>query len=156
MITKETVTNHIEEFIANSDDTFIVDVNVRPGNNIEVTMDCDDTFTIEACTALHHHLLKQMDREVEDYALTVSSPDLTKPLKVKRQYVKNIGREVVVKKTDKTKIEGVLTSVEEDNLSLKTMVKEEIPGKKKKELVEKNISIPFSEIDQTKIVIQFK
>jgi ribosome maturation factor RimP len=47
-----------------------------------------------------------MDREVEDYSLEVSSPDLTKPLKVFRQYLKNIGRDLSVKKADKSKTEG--------------------------------------------------
>ncbi len=155
MITKELVTGHIEDFIAGTD-IFIVEVSVRPGNNIEVTMDCDETFTIEACTDLHRHLLKQMDRDVEDYGLTVSSPDLTKPLQVKRQYLKNIGRIVNVKKTDKNKIEGELLEVNDDNIKLRFEVKELVPGKKTKQLVEKEELIPFSEIDQTKIVIQFK
>lgn len=155
MITKELVTGHIEDFIAGTD-IFIVEVNVRPGNNIEVTMDCDETFTIEACTDLHRHLLKQMDRDVEDYGLTVSSPDLTKPLQVKRQYLKNIGRIVTVKKTDKAKIEGELMSVTDDDIKLRFEAKELVPGKKTKQLVEKEIIIPFAEIDQTKIVIQFK
>jgi ribosome maturation factor RimP len=155
MITKELVTGYIENFIAGSDN-FIVEVNVRPGNNIEVTMDSDETFTIEACTDLHRHLLKQMDRDVEDYGLIVSSPDLTKPLQVKRQYLKNIGRIVNVKKTDKTKIEGELTSVTDDDIKLRFEAKELVPGKKTKQLVEKEIIIPFAEIDQTKIVIQFK
>jgi len=155
MITKELVTSHIESFIAGSDN-FIVEVNVRAGNNIEVTMDSDETFTIEACTDLHRHLLKQMDRDVEDYGLTVSSPDLTKPLQVKRQYLKNIGRTVAVKKTDKTKIEGELMAVTNDDIKLRFEIKEQVPGKKTKQLVEKEIIIPFAEIDQTKIVIQFK
>lgn len=155
MITKELVTGHIEDFIAGTDN-FIVEVSVRPGNNIEVTMDSDETFTIEACTDLHRHLLKQMDRDVEDYGLTVSSPDLTKPLLVKRQYFKNIGRIVNVKKTDKSKIEGELIAVNDDDIKLRFEVKELVPGKKTKQLVEKEELIPFAEIDQTKIVIQFK
>lgn len=155
MITKELVSGHIEDFIAGTNQ-FIVEVNIRPGNNIEVTMDCDETFTIEACTELHRYLLKQMDRDVEDYALTVSSPDLTRPFKVKRQYEKNIGRIVSVKNVDKSKTEGELLAVNEDAITLLVEVKEEIPGKKKKQLVEREIAIPFSEIEQTKIVIQFK
>ncbi len=155
MITKELVTGHIEDFIAGSD-MFIVDVTVRPGNAIEVTMDCDETFTIESCTALHRHLLKQMDRDVEDYSLTVSSPDLTKPLQVYRQYIKNIGRTLSIKRKDKTKLEGELLAVNEQAIQLLTQVKEEVPGKKGKKLIDKEITLPFEEIDQTKIVIQFK
>src|SRR5690606_229549 len=154
MITQELVTTHIEDFIAGTD-MFIVEVSVRPGNVIEVTMDSDSRITIEACTDIHRHLLKQMDRDVEDYSLTVSSPDLTKPLQVKRQYTKNTGRTVLVKTNEKTKTEGVLTAVNEDSIILHTATKEEVPGKKGKKLVERDVEIPFSDIKETKIVIQF-
>lgn len=70
--------------------------------------------------------------------------------------MKNIGRTVAVKKTDKTKIEGELTLVTDDDIKLRFEAKELVPGKKAKQLVEKEIIIPFAEIDQTKIVIQFK
>jgi ribosome maturation factor RimP len=155
MITKEQVTNLIEDKIAGTD-MFIVDVTVRPGNVIEVTMDGDQGINIEACTEIHRHLLHEMDREVEDYSLEVSSPDLMKPLKVLRQYIKNIGRNVMVKLNDKSKIEGTLQKANESGITLLTASKEVLPGEKKKTLVEKEITIPFTEISETKIVISFK
>ena len=155
MITKEQVTKLIEDKIAGSD-MFIVDVIVKPGNVIDVTMDGDSGINIEACTEIHRHILHEMDREVEDYSLEVSSPDLMKPLKVLRQYVKNIGRTVAVKLTDKSKIEGTLQSANELGVKLLTASKEVLPGEKKKTLVEKEITIPFTEISETKIVISFK
>jgi len=155
MITKEHVTKLIEEKIAGTD-MFIVDVNVRPGNLIDVTMDADNGLTVNACTDIHRHLLHEMDREVEDYSLEVSSPDLDKPLKGLRQYKKNIGRTVSVKKADKTKLEGTLMNVGENGIVVHTSTKEEVPGKKGKKLVERDNDIPFSEIVDTKIVISFK
>lgn len=155
MITKEQVTKLIEEKIAGSD-MFIVDVVVRPGNVIDVTMDGEPAITIEACTDIHRHILHEMDREVEDYSLEVSSPDLMKPLKVLRQYKKNIGRTVSVKLNDKSKVEGELRGADESGITLFTSAKEVIPGTKKKALVEKESLIPFTEIAETKIVISFK
>jgi ribosome maturation factor RimP len=155
MITKEQVINLIEAKIAGTD-MFIVEVNVRPGNVIEVTMDGDKGITIEACTEIHRHILHEMDREVEDYSLEVSSPDLMKPLKVLRQFKKNLGRTVSVKLNDKSKVEGELRGADESGITVFTSVKEVIPGTKKKALVEKESLIPFTEIAETKIVISFK
>jgi ribosome maturation factor RimP len=155
MITRESVTKLIEEKIAETD-MFIVDVTVRPGNVIDVTLDSDAGITIEACTGVHRHLLHEMDREVEDYSLEVSSPDLTKPLMVLRQYIKNIGRDLAVKKADKSKIEGRLLAANEQEITLLTEQKEEVPGKKGKKLVEREITIPFTEMTEAKVMIRFK
>ena len=155
MITRESVTQLIEEKIAGTD-MFIVEVSVRPGNVIDVTLDSDSGINIEACTDVHRHLLHAMDRDVEDYSLEVSSPDLTKPLKVTRQFLKNIGRDLAVKKNDKSKVEGELVSANETELTLRTSQKEEVPGKKGKKLVEREITIPFTEITEAKVMIRFK
>jgi len=155
MITRESVTKLIEQKIAETD-MFIVDVTVRPGNVIDVTLDSDAGITIEACTGVHRHLLHEMDREVEDYSLEVSSPDLTKPLMVLRQYIKNIGRDLAVKKADKSKIEGQLIAANEQEITLLTQQKEEVPGKKGKKLVEREIIIPFTEMTEAKVMIRFK
>lgn len=155
MITRESVTQLIEAKIAKTD-MFIVDVTVRPGNVIDVTLDSDAGITIEACTGVHRHLLHEMDREVEDYSLEVSSPDLTKPLMVLRQYIKNIGRDLAVKKADKSKIEGRLLAANEQEITLLTEQKEEVPGKKGKKLVEREITIPFTEMTEAKVMIRFK
>jgi ribosome maturation factor RimP len=105
---------------------------------------------------VHRHLLHEMDREVEDYSLEVSSPDLTKPLMVLRQYIKNIGRDLAVKKADKSKIEGQLIAANEQEITLLTQQKEEVPGKKGKKLVEREIIIPFTEMTEAKVMIRFK
>lgn len=155
MITQETVTGLIEEKIAGTD-MFIVEVSVRPGNVIDVTLDSDSGITIEACTEVHRHLLHAMDRDVEDYALEVSSPDLTKPLRVVRQYMKNVGRDLSVKKVDKTKVEGELIEAGVEGIKLKTTQKEEVPGKKGKKTVERDIQLAYADIAEAKIMIRFK
>jgi len=155
MITQDTVTQLIENKIAGTD-MFIVEVNVRPGNVISVTLDSESGITIEACTEVHRHILHEMDREVEDYSLEVSSPDLSKPLQVFRQYQKNIGRDLGVKLKDKTKIEGELMAADESGITLKTEQKEEVPGKKGKKLVEREIVIAFADMAEAKVLIRFK
>ena len=135
---------------------FIVEVDVRPGNLVDVTMDADSGITIEACTEIHRYILKNIDRELIDYGLDVSSPDLTKPLRVKRQYVKNIGRSLNVKTLDNAKTEGLLTNVSDHGVAILTKNKEEVEGKKGKKWVERSIEIPFEQIKEAKVVISFK
>ena len=155
MITQASVTQLIEDKIVGTD-MFIVEVNVRPGNVINVTLDSESGITIEACTEVHRHLLHSMDREVEDYSLEVSSPDLSKPLQVFRQYRKNIGRDLGVKLKDKSKIEGELIAADENGIILKTAQKEEVPGKKGKKLVERETPIAFADLAEAKVLIRFK
>lgn len=137
-------------------DLFLVSVHVHPGNKIEVLMDSDQGFTIEHCVEISRFIESKFDREVEDFALEVSSPGLSQPLKVKRQYTKNIGREVAVKLKDGKKIEGTLSKVTDENISLSARVRELVEGTKKKAWVEKETILPFEEINETKIVISFK
>ncbi len=134
----------------------MVSVHVHPGNKIEVLMDSDSSFTIENCVEIHRFIESKFDREKVDFALEVSSPGLSQPLKVKRQFTKNIGRDVEVKTKDGKKIEGTLAIVTDENISLKSRVRELIEGTKKKAWVDKETILPFGEINETKIVISFK
>jgi ribosome maturation factor RimP len=140
MITKEQVTALVEEKIAGTD-LFIVEVNVKPGNKIEVFIDRDSGLALEDCLKVSRHVEGNLDREVEDYALDVSSPGVGRPLKLKRQYFKNIGRNVEIKLTDGSKIEGTLTAADDEKIIVHTRTKEEVP---------------FDTISETKITISFK
>ena len=84
-----------------------------------------------------------------NFSLEVSSPGVEEPLKMLRQYKKNIGRNVEVMMNDDSKIEGKLIAV--DELSFQV---EYIEGKNKK-AVKITRDIPFGEVKQTKITISF-
>ncbi|MFO0359912.1 MAG: ribosome assembly cofactor RimP [Flavobacteriales bacterium] len=155
MITKEQVTALVEEKIAGTD-LFIVEVNVKPGNKIEVFIDRDSGLALEDCLKVSRHVEGNLDREVEDYALDVSSPGVGRPLKLKRQYFKNIGRNVEIKLTDGSKIEGTLTAADDEKIIVHTRTKEEVEGKKGKKWVERDNEVPFDTISETKITISFK
>ncbi len=84
-----------------------------------------------------------------DFSLEVSSPGLDEPLKLRRQYLKNIGRDVEVTSYRWSKNEGKLLQVGETEI----VVEEEKGKGKKKELVQH--TIPFDQIKTTKIQIKF-
>ncbi|MFN6379607.1 MAG: ribosome assembly cofactor RimP [Flavobacteriales bacterium] len=155
MITKEQVAALVEEKIAGTD-LFIVEINVKPGNKIDVFIDRDSGLALEDCLKVSRHVEGNLDREVEDYSLDVSSPGVGRPLKLKRQYFKNIGRNVDIKLLDGSKLEGTLTAADEEKIVVHTRTKEEIEGKKGKKWVERDTEVPFDSISETKITISFK
>ena len=84
-----------------------------------------------------------------DFSLEVSSPGIDEPLKLHRQYLKNIGRNVEVLLQDSTKKEGKLTEASEESITI-----EYVEGKGKK-AVQHQLVIPFAEIKQTTVQIKF-
>ncbi len=155
MITVDRVTKLVEEKMDGTD-MFIVELSVKPGNKIEILVDRDSGLALEDCLSVSRHVEGNLDRELEDYSLDVSSPGVGKPLRLKRQYVKNVGRTVNVKRTDGTIVEGVLVSSDEEKIVVHTRTKEEVEGKKGKKWVERDEEIAFDTISETKIVISFK
>lgn len=158
MITATEIENLVKAKIAETEtlsDAFIVSIAVRPGNAIEVLLDKDSGLNVEDCKKVSRHIESSLDREKEDFSLEVSSPGVGKPLLVHRQYLKNIGRTVKVKTEDGGKFEGELAEVSDEGIVLKHQEKETLPGKKKKEWVEKTVTLTFNNIKETKVVIRF-
>lgn len=143
----------VEALIGPEPGFFLVDVRIKPTNNVKVFIDADQGISIEKLVQLNRKLYKDMEENQffgsGDFSLEVSSPGLDEPLKMHRQYLKNIGRHVEVLLQDGVKKEGKLVSVTQEEIIL-----EEERGKnKKKEIVQH--TIPFSEIKTTKIQIKF-
>lgn len=143
----------VEALIGPEPGFFLVDVRIKPTNNVKVFIDADQGISIEKLVQLNRKLYKDMEENQffgsGDFSLEVSSPGLDEPLKMHRQYLKNIGRHVEVLLQDGVKKEGKLVSVTQEEIVL-----EEERGKnKKKEIVQH--TIPFSEIKTTKIQIKF-
>ena len=96
-----------------SDTMFIVDVTVGLGNAISVVIDSDEGLSIDKCIEMSRHIEHQFDREVEDFSLEVSSPGLTQPFKVLRQYQKYLGKEIEIVTGKGDKWTGILQSADE-------------------------------------------
>jgi ribosome maturation factor RimP len=152
MITKEVIQKIVEEKLSGS--MFIVDVTVGLGNAISVVLDSDDGLSIEKCIEMSRHIEHQFDRDVEDFSLEVSSPGLTQPFKVVRQYLKNIGREVEVVTAKGEKLAGILTAAGEDGFAIETKINSKTDGKKTVEI--RTVEFSWQEIKTVKPVITFK
>lgn len=130
---------------------FSVEVNIRPTNNIRVFVDADQGADIDHLSKINRALYKWIEETLYpngDFSIEVSSPGLDEPLKLDRQYRKNIGREVEVILKNGLKMEGKLLSIDENDI-----VVEETRGKgKKQELIQHKIL--KAEIKSTKIQIK--
>jgi ribosome maturation factor RimP len=143
----------LEGFISSEPGFFLVEVKIKPTNNIKVFIDADQGISIEKLVQVNRKLYKDIEESNfypgGDFSLEVSSPGLDEPLKLHRQYLKNTGREVEVILNDGSKIEGKMLNVTDEGITV-----EETKGKnKKKEIVEHTIA--FNQIKTTKIQIKF-
>lgn len=143
----------VKALIAPEPDLFLVEIKIKPTNNIKVFIDGDNGVSIERLVQCNRRLYKDLEEggmfPNGDFSLEISSPGLEEPLKFHRQYQKNLNRPVEVIKKDGTRIEGKLISVSETEIQV-----EEQKGKgKKMEMVDHSIS--FEDIKATKIQIKF-
>jgi ribosome maturation factor RimP len=134
-------------------DMFLVDIRIKPTNNFKIFIDAENGLGIERCIKINRALYKLIEEAAwypdGDFSLEVSSPGVDEPLKLLRQYHKNVGRPVEITLLDASKKEGVMTGVTEEQI---TLVYTEGKGKKAVEITEE---IPFSNIKQTKVQIKF-
>lgn len=135
---------------------FLVEVQVAPGSKINIELDSPAGITIEEVRRISRQVESGLDREQEDFELTVSSPGLDKPFRVVQQYIKNIGRNVSVEKNNGEKIEGKLIKAGEEGIEVETRGKEKVEGKKSRQEVIRLHEIPMKDIKQTKVLISFK
>jgi ribosome maturation factor RimP len=158
MITKELVRTLAEERIQERDPKlFIVELSISSSFVIRLELDkTEGNVSIEDCMSVSRNVEHNLDREEVDFELNVSSAGLDKPLRVHAQYVKNIGRGLDVKFKNKEKTTGTLVAVSEQGIVLERSEKQQIEGKKKKEIVVITEKISFSDISEARIVITFK
>ncbi len=154
-MTQDTQIQTVEKLITPllNEDIFLVSIKIKPTNNFKIYLDADSGLGIDKCIKINRALYKIMEEmgiyPDGDFSLEVSSPGLDEPLKLLRQYKKNIGRDVELIMNDDTRKEGKLTAVTEANVTI-----EYIEGKGKKAVV-KTEEIPFDTIKQTKVQIKF-
>ena len=153
MIDKAELTDVINQALDGSD-MFLVDVTVTPDNVIDVEIDADRDITIDDCQRLNDIVLAKFDRDVEDYELTIGSCGLTTPFKGLRQYAKNVGNAVEVLTADGRKLKGTLANAGDDQFTVTIEVKEKVEGKKRPQLVQKDIVLKYDEVKYTKNIIE--
>jgi ribosome maturation factor RimP len=153
----ETIIAEVESLLNNlltaEPGDFLVSIKIKPTNNIKIFIDSEEGMSIEKCVRYNRKLYTLIEEKGMfpdgNFSLEVSSPGVDEPLKLHRQYIKNIGRSVLVTFNDTTQKEGKLLEVTETDIII-----EQTTGKGKKAETHQHV-IPFDNIKTTTVQIQF-
>jgi ribosome maturation factor RimP len=150
------ITELVEEKIAEigRPDLFLVDVKMHSNGTLVILVDGDKGIGIAECAQISRYVGFRLEEEnvlESAYNLEVSSPGIDAPLTSKRQYLKNIERQLAIKMANGSKKEGKLTGITED-----AVIIEEINKQKGKKAEQVESVIPFNQITETKVLISFK
>lgn len=138
-------------------EVFVVEASLAKGPRsvLLFLVDTDEGITIDTVARLSRKLsawLEEHDPFDFPFSLEVGSPGLSKPLKIPRQYQKNIGRKLKVK-TEAGTVTGTLESVSETGITLELELKKK--PKKTTTLIETHKTLAFDAIKEAKIEISF-
>ncbi|MCZ8197744.1 MAG: ribosome assembly cofactor RimP [Flavobacterium sp.] len=154
MTFKEKVFSLLEEGLKEKPSIFLIDLTITDSYKIIVTLDGDNGVQLQDCIDISRTLENNLDREEQDFSLEVASVGVGSPLKMARQYIKNIGRTLIVKLETET-IEAELVEVTDNFITLSWQAREPKKIGKGKETVQKRQEIPFSDIKQAVVTVTF-
>lgn len=153
MITKEQIIELAAEALDNTD-RFVVDLSVSKSNVISVYIDADSSVTIDHCVELSRFIEGRLDREVEDYELSVSSAGIDYPLLKHRQLNKYIEKELEITNNVGVKKVFKLLSFNDDKMDVQEAVIKKL-GKLKKTTYTETTELFFNDIKEIKPYINF-
>jgi len=156
-MTNETIISEVEGLLngllAAYPEDFLVSIKVKPTNNIKIYLDSDHGISIEKCVYYNRKLYVLLEERGlfpdGNFSLEISSAGVGEPLKMNRQYLKNVGRKVLVTFNDDTQKEGKLVEVTASDILV-----EQTTGKGKKAETHQFV-IPFENIKSTTVQVQF-
>ena len=140
--------------LALNESLYLIELSISVNNKVQVVVDGDNGVSLSETMRISRAINDNFDREVEDFSLEVSTPDIAHPLKVKRQYIKNLNRILKVK-TEEEELEGTLVTADEDKIVLQWKAREPKPVGKGKVTVDKTATLEYTEIKEAKVKILF-
>lgn len=153
---KHTIEEIVEKHLPD-ENHFIVEVKMAEKSGktlLNLLIDSDQGVTIETCARVSRLVSEELELKEfmpEAYTIEVSSPGLDYPLSSKRQYSKNIGRDLKVNFSADKEVVGKLLEVDDDGI--KMLVKRKEKGKK---ATEEELAIPFEEVKKSVVQVSFK
>ena len=153
---KKNIQKLLAEALSLQPDLFLIDLNIDDQSRVQVVLDGDNGVSLKQCIKVSRHIEHQLDREVHDFSLEVSSAGATYPLQMVRQYKKNIGRKLAVHTIDNDNLKATLTQADDDQITLEWKAREPKPIGKGKHTVVKQLQVPYNQIEKATVQIQFK
>lgn len=131
-------------------DCFLLDTLIN-NKKVEVYVDSDSGVKFWQCQKLSRAVEAYLDESQvlgEDYTLEVSSPGVDKPLKLYRQFPRNVGRTLDISLQDGNQLTGKMEAITEEEITLK------VQGAKKGQF--KTKIVPFEDVKSALVQVSFK
>lgn len=155
MTFKEKVKDLLEKALEENTQLFLIDLDFSESNKISVILDGDSGVNLQDCINVNKFLDSGLEAEEVEYSIEVASAGVSTPLKLVRQYKKNIGRTVKVKTISQGDFEASLSDADEQTATLTWSAREPKEIGKGKVTVQKTITIPYSDIKEAVVIISF-
>ena len=154
MAFKDKVNDLITQALLEKPSVFLIDLTISDSFKITVNIDGDNGVILQDCIDLSRAIENNLDREEQDFSLEVASVGVGSPLKMIRQYKKNVGRTLIVKLETQT-IEAELVEANDNFIILSWEAREPKKIGKGKETVQKRQEIPYTEIKEAIVTVTF-
>ena len=151
---KDKVNDLLTEVLLDKPAVFLIDLTITDSFKIIVTLDGDNGVVLQDCIDVSRAIENSLDREVQDFSLEVASVGVGSPLKMVRQYKKNVGRTLIVKLATQT-IEAELVEANDNFIILSWKAREPKKTGKGKETVQKRQEIPYTDIKEAIVTVTF-
>ena len=148
------IEKELENCLKNREDLFLIDMDIALDNSIKIVIDGDNGVKVEDCIYVSRSIEHNIDRDEYDFSLEVTSSGALTPLSSIRQYIKNIGRTLLVKTRSDENYEAKLVDANSDQISLFWKQRENKPVGKGKITVEKKINLLYKDIVEAKVKIK--
>jgi len=154
MTFKDKVNDLLTEVLLDKPSVFLIDFTITDSFKIIVNIDGDNGVVLQDCIDISRSIENNLDREEQDFSLEVASVGVGSPLKMVRQYKKNVGRTLIVKLATQT-IEAELVEANDNFIILSWKAREPKKLGKGKETVQKTQEIPYIDIKEAIVTVTF-
>ena len=154
MTFKEKVSTVLADCLLEKSSIFLTELVISDAFKVIVSIDGDDGVALQDCIDVSRYMDAHLDREEQDYSLEVASVGVGSPLKLVRQYKKNVGRTLIVKTGTET-IEAELVEATDDFVILSWQAREPKKIGKGKETVQKELKLPYGNIKEAIVTVTF-
>ena len=154
MTFKEKVHKLLVEALLDKPTLFLIDLTITDAFKVIVSLDDDKGVALQDCIDVSRAIEANLDREEQDFSLEVASVGVGSPLKLIRQYKKNVGRTLIVKTVNEN-FEAELVEANDDFVILSWEAREPKKIGKGKETVQKTLQVPYGDIKEAIVTVTF-
>ena len=155
MTFKEKVKDLLGKALEENPQLFLIDLDFSETNKISIVLDGDSGVNLQDCINVNRFLDNGLEGEEIEFSIEVASAGLSTPLKLVRQYKKNIGRTLKVKTISQGDVEGTVTEADEEGVTLTWSAREPKEIGKGKVTVQKTLKISYTDIKEAVVIISF-